>query len=62
MEASALAMVPGLAAKLAPRRAEYEAWLDAFLAYNDPDSGAVSPMPGPAPTAALNESGGAVQG
>jgi hypothetical protein len=30
---SALSMVPGLNEKLAPRRAEYETWLDGFLAY-----------------------------
>lgn len=31
----ALSMVPGLSEKLAPRRAEYEAWLDSFLVYNE---------------------------
>lgn len=29
---SALSMVPGRSEKLAARRAEYESWLDAFLA------------------------------
>lgn len=34
---SAVSMVPGLAARLEPRRAELEAWLDAFLEYGKPE-------------------------
>ena len=34
---AALSMVPGLSEKLEPRRAEYEAWLDAFLSYGSED-------------------------
>lgn len=33
----ALSMVPGLSDRLAPRRAEYETWLDAFLACGEPE-------------------------
>lgn len=36
---SALSMAPGLSERLAPRRAEYEAWLDAFLEYGAENSG-----------------------
>jgi hypothetical protein len=34
----ALSVVPGLAEKLAPKRAAYEEWLDDFLAYNEQDA------------------------
>jgi hypothetical protein len=41
---NALAMVPGLDAKLAPRRAEYVAWLDSFLAYGSEDATPEAPQ------------------
>lgn len=36
---SYVSMVPGLAEKLQPKRAELEAWLDEFIAYGTPEDG-----------------------